>query len=48
MSSQTNEAQKLSLEIKPQPSPDTLAWLNNGTEIKVSKKVSFIILHWPL
>lgn len=40
--------QKLGLEIKPHPSPYTLAWLKNGTEIKVSQQVSlsFSIGHY--
>ncbi|XP_013632989.1 PREDICTED: uncharacterized protein LOC106338594 [Brassica oleracea var. oleracea] len=32
-------AQKLGLTVTPHPSPYPLAWLNNGTEINVSKKV---------
>lgn len=41
-------AKKLGLEITPHPSPYTLAWLNNGTELKVSKQVlvSFSIGHY--
>lgn len=40
--------QKLGLPIKTHPSPYTLAWLNNGTEINVSKQVvvSFSIGHY--
>lgn len=32
-------AQKLGLTVTPHPSPYPLAWLNNGTEINVSKQV---------
>lgn len=41
-------AHKLWLEVSPHPSPYTLAWLNNGTEIKVSKQVTvtFSIGHY--
>ncbi|XP_048623031.1 uncharacterized protein LOC125592285 [Brassica napus] len=44
----TDAVKKLGLDIKPHPSPYTLAWLNNGNEIKVSQHVSlsFSIGHY--